>query len=88
VKRRICANPEALFRIRIAYVRFGHAADLAVLQADLDASRVVGGRGEKVFYDTVGQFTAALIFFEDYGYFLAGIYVFPVLSVHRVINLA
>lgn len=70
--------------LRVDGIGLGYPADLAVFEPNLYAPGVIGGRGEDILHDTVGELTVSLVFFEDDGYLQSRVDIFSVLAVHRV----
>lgn len=71
-----------LFFVRIDCIGLCYSADLAVLQPNLYTTGMIGGRGEDIFDDAIGEPAAALVFFEDDGYLQSRVNVFSILAVH------
>lgn len=63
-------------------IDFGHAANLAVFQADFNTAGMEGRGSEYVLNDAVGAFAGTLIFFKDDRYFQAWVNIVSVTSVH------
>src|SRR5690606_19294577 len=68
--------------VLINYFRFCHPANLSIFQPHLYTAGMKCRGSKNIFYDTIGEFSRTLIFFQNDRHFLYGINIFTILSVH------